>query len=292
MIKPATEWGHFLDRHVAEHGDGVIDLSIEVPDARAAYAVRSSATAEDLPTASFAGQQETYLNVRGRAALIDACRRSFASLFTDRAISYRADKGFDQLQIALSIGVQRMVRADLATSGVMFTLDTETGFRDVVLINASYGLGEPIVQGSLLAMDPRTGQILTAPGAANTQAAIGTPIPNTGIALNGTFMGEDRRKFYPEGADPIVLGFVSWFVWHCPIEPVLDGYRRHIRDRHLDVGPGTGYFIEKSGLDKDDDALFDAWEYAGKPLVARGGQTRRGPRAHSARGGESSRRLG
>ena len=89
------------------------------------------------------------MNVRGRAGLLDACRRSFASLFTDRAISYRRDKGFDQLQIALSIGVQRMVRADLATSGVMFTLDTESGFRDVVLINASYGLGEPIVQGSV-----------------------------------------------------------------------------------------------------------------------------------------------
>jgi pyruvate,water dikinase len=112
-------------------------------------AVRSSATAEDLPDASFAGQQETYLNVRGRTSLIEACRRSFASLFTDRAISYRADKGFDELQVALSIGVQRMVRSDLATSGVMFTLDTETGFRDVVLINASYGLGEPIVQGSV-----------------------------------------------------------------------------------------------------------------------------------------------
>ena len=112
-------------------------------------AVRSSATAEDLPDASFAGQQETYLNVRGRAALIDACRRAFASLFTDRAISYRAHKGFTRLPIALSIGVQRMVRSDLAVSGVMFTLDTETGFRDVVLINASYGLGEPIVQGSV-----------------------------------------------------------------------------------------------------------------------------------------------
>jgi pyruvate,water dikinase len=112
-------------------------------------AVRSSATAEDLPDASFAGQQETYLNVRGRSALLEACRRSFASLFTDRAISYRADKGFDQLQIALSVGVQRMVRSDLGTSGVMFTLDTETGFPDVVLINASYGLGEPIVQGSI-----------------------------------------------------------------------------------------------------------------------------------------------
>jgi pyruvate,water dikinase len=112
-------------------------------------AVRSSATAEDLPDASFAGQQETYLNVRGRAALLDACRRSFASLFTDRAISYRADKGFDQLEIALSIGVQRMVRSDLAVSGIMFTLDTETGFPDVVLITASYGLGEPVVQGSV-----------------------------------------------------------------------------------------------------------------------------------------------
>ena len=112
-------------------------------------AVRSSATAEDLPNASFAGQQETYLNVRGRAALLDACRRAFASLFTDRAISYRADKGFSQTEIALSIGVQRMVRSDLAVSGVMFTLDTESGFPDVVLINASYGLGEPIVQGSV-----------------------------------------------------------------------------------------------------------------------------------------------
>ena len=112
-------------------------------------AVRSSATAEDLPDASFAGQQETYLNVRGHTALLEACRRAFASLFTDRAISYRADKGFAQVPIALSIGVQRMVRSDLGTSGVMFTLDTETGFRNVVLINASYGLGEPIVQGSV-----------------------------------------------------------------------------------------------------------------------------------------------
>jgi len=112
-------------------------------------AVRSSATAEDLPEASFAGQQETYLNVQGRAALLDSCRRCFASLFTDRAISYRVDKGFDHLKIALSIGVQRMVRSDLATSGVMFTIDTESGFRDAVLINASFGLGENIVQGSV-----------------------------------------------------------------------------------------------------------------------------------------------
>ncbi|MDR3636373.1 MAG: phosphoenolpyruvate synthase [Isosphaeraceae bacterium] len=112
-------------------------------------AVRSSATAEDLPDASFAGQQETYLNVQGREALLETCKRCFASLFTDRAISYRADKGFDQFEVALSIGVQRMVRSDLAASGVMFSIDTETGFRDAVLINASYGLGENVVQGSV-----------------------------------------------------------------------------------------------------------------------------------------------
>ena len=130
--------------------DAIVSAYERLGDGEAVdVAVRSSATAEDLPDASFAGQQETYLNVRGRAALLDACRRSFASLFTDRAISYRADKGFDQLQIALSIGVQRMVRSDMATSGVMFTLDTETGFRGVVLINASYGLGETVVQGSV-----------------------------------------------------------------------------------------------------------------------------------------------
>jgi len=112
-------------------------------------AVRSSATAEDLPEASFAGQHETYLNVRGSAALIEACKRAFASLFTDRAISYRADKGFAQTAVWLSIGVQQMVRSDLGAAGILFTLDPETGFRDVVVINASYGLGEPIVQGSI-----------------------------------------------------------------------------------------------------------------------------------------------
>jgi len=112
-------------------------------------AVRSSATAEDLPDASFAGQQETYLNVQGVAALLETCKRCFASLFTDRAISYRVDKGFDHFKIALSIGVQRMVRSDLACSGVMFTIDTESGFRDAVVISAAYGLGENVVQGSV-----------------------------------------------------------------------------------------------------------------------------------------------
>ncbi len=110
-------------------------------------AVRSSATAEDLPTASFAGQQETFLNIRGEYALIQACKRCFASLFTNRAISYRVHKGFDHFQVALSIGIQKMVRSDKACSGVMFTMDTESGFPDVVYITGSYGLGENIVQG-------------------------------------------------------------------------------------------------------------------------------------------------
>lgn len=112
-------------------------------------AVRSSATAEDLPTASFAGQQETYLNIRGYNLLREACSKCFASLFTDRGISYRIDNNFDHFKVGLSIGVMKMVRSDLATSGVIFTLDTETGFRDVVFITACYGLGENIVQGAV-----------------------------------------------------------------------------------------------------------------------------------------------
>ncbi len=122
-----------------EYGEGV------------SLAVRSSATAEDLPTVSFAGQHETYLNVRGEQSLLDACRHCFASLFTDRAIHYRIDQGFDHFKVALSIGVMKMVRSDLAASGVMFTLDTESGFRDAVFITGAYGLGENVVQG---AVDP------------------------------------------------------------------------------------------------------------------------------------------
>ena len=110
-------------------------------------AVRSSATAEDLPDASFAGQQDTILNVRGEQRLIEACHECFASLWTDRAISYRTAKGFDHFDVALSIGVQPMVRSDAACSGVMFTLDTESGFREAVVINGAWGLGEAVVQG-------------------------------------------------------------------------------------------------------------------------------------------------
>ena len=112
-------------------------------------AVRSSATAEDLPDASFAGQQETYLNVHSEAEVIDACKKCFASLFTDRAISYRQTKGFDHFDVALSVCVQKMVRSDLASSGVMFSIDTETGFKNAVLITAAYGLGENVVQGTV-----------------------------------------------------------------------------------------------------------------------------------------------
>jgi len=112
-------------------------------------AVRSSATAEDLPDASFAGQQETFLNIRGDEAVVDACRKCMASLFTNRAISYRFDKGFDHFKVGLSIGIQKMVRSDKASSGVMFTIDTETGFSGVVLINGAWGLGENVVQGQV-----------------------------------------------------------------------------------------------------------------------------------------------
>jgi pyruvate, water dikinase len=112
-------------------------------------AIRSSATAEDLPDASFAGQQETYLNIKGDQAILDTCRKCFASLFTNRAISYRVDKGFDHFKVALSVGIQLMVRSDMASSGVMFSIDTESGFKDAILITGSYGLGENIVQGAV-----------------------------------------------------------------------------------------------------------------------------------------------
>lgn len=124
-------------------------LSSQYDQQETDVAVRSSATAEDLPDASFAGQQETYLNVRGPAALIDSVRNCFASLFTDRAISYREHNKYDHFQLGLSVCIQKMVRSDLASSGVAFSLDTETGFPDVVVINGSYGLGEMIVQGSV-----------------------------------------------------------------------------------------------------------------------------------------------
>ncbi|MGB5718323.1 MAG: phosphoenolpyruvate synthase, partial [Gammaproteobacteria bacterium] len=135
-------------RLASEIGAAYAEMSPEY-GADTDVAVRSSATAEDLPDASFAGQQETYLNIRGQEHLLRTCKRVLASLFTDRAIHYRVDKGFEHMSIALSIGVQKMVRSDLGASGVMFTLDTESGFRDVVMVTSAYGLGENVVQGAV-----------------------------------------------------------------------------------------------------------------------------------------------
>ena len=151
------EVGHHI-RNLFHIAPMPADLALEIYDAyqqlgreyghrNISVAVRSSATAEDLPTASFAGQQDTFLNIAGKDELIDACKKCFASLFTDRAIVYRYDKNFDYKKIALSIAVQKMVRSDKASSGVAFSLDTESGFKNAVVINASYGLGEAIVQG-------------------------------------------------------------------------------------------------------------------------------------------------
>ena len=140
---------HFPEDIAREIKEAYNELSRRYHKSEADVAVRSSATAEDLPSASFAGQQESFLNVSGEDELLEACRRCYASLFTDRAISYRQDKGFNHMEVALSIGIQKMVRSDKAGSGVMFSIDTETGFPDVVIINASWGLGENVVQGTV-----------------------------------------------------------------------------------------------------------------------------------------------
>ncbi len=125
------------------------ELTAQAGNTDCSWAVRSSATAEDLPDASFAGQQETFLNVHGLDNIKRSIKEVFASLYNDRAISYRVHQGFTHAEVALSAGIQRMVRSDLAASGVMFTLDTESGFRDAVFITASYGLGEMVVQGAV-----------------------------------------------------------------------------------------------------------------------------------------------
>jgi len=141
--------GHFPDATARAIAEAYRGLAERTGTAEPAVAVRSSATAEDLPTASFAGQQETFLNVVGERSLLDACRHCYASLYTDRAISYREMQGFAHEKVALSVGVQVMVRADRGGAGIMFTLDTESGFPGVVVISANWGLGEPIVQGAV-----------------------------------------------------------------------------------------------------------------------------------------------
>jgi len=145
VVYAATSGEVLRDQIVAAYRD----LKKRCGEGELAVAIRSSATAEDLPTASFAGQHDSFLNVRGEAAVVEACRRCFASIFTDRAIGYRLDNRFDHFKVALSVAVMKMVRSDLGASGVIFTLDTETGFRDVVFVTGGYGLGENIVQGAI-----------------------------------------------------------------------------------------------------------------------------------------------
>ena len=195
-----------------------------------AVAVRSSATAEDLPDASFAGQQETYLNVNGEADLLAACRRCYASLFTDRAISYRQINGFDHFEVALSIGVQRMVRSDLACSGVMFSIDTETGFRNAVLLTAAYGLGENVVQGAvnpdeLLIFKPTLEQgfapIVSKRLGSKAIRMVYGAAADPGVAAGGQGGGThnepvpeaERRRFALSDAEALQLGR-----WACRIE--------------------------------------------------------------------------
>lgn len=148
-IRAAINAGDWPDDISASIVESYRELVRRTGSADVPVAVRSSATAEDLPDASFAGQQETYLNVRGEEALLNTCRQCYASLFTDRAITYRKLKGFDHKQVALSVGVQQMVKSDIGGAGVMFSIDTESGFDKVVLINAAWGLGENVVQGSV-----------------------------------------------------------------------------------------------------------------------------------------------
>lgn len=163
------------------------ELSKRSGHVHAAVAVRSSATAEDLPDASFAGQQETFLNVVGERQLLDACRRCYASLFTDRAITYRELKGFDDLDVALSIGVQRMVRSDIGASGVMFSIDTESGFPRVVEISAAWGLGELVVQGIV---DPDSYKVFS-PLLAD---------PSLSPIIERTAGAKERKMIYARGA--------------------------------------------------------------------------------------------
>jgi pyruvate,water dikinase len=155
-IRRAVLRGDWPAETVAAIREGYLQLSRRLGVEATDVAVRSSATAEDLPEASFAGQQESFLNIRGADALLEACRRCYASLFTDRAIAYRQAQGFNHLEVALSIGIQKMVRSDLAGAGVMFSIDTETGFDRIVLIDAAWGLGEIVVQG---AVDPDEYQV-------------------------------------------------------------------------------------------------------------------------------------
>jgi pyruvate,water dikinase len=200
-----------------------------------AVAVRSSATAEDLPEASFAGQQESFLNVSGESSLLDACLKCFASLFTDRAIAYRIDNGFDHMSVRLSIGVQKMIRSDLAASGVIFTLDPESGFTDVVLITSAFGLGENIVKGRVepdefLVFKPTLNQGYEAVMRHKTgskewkliysQASESKPLEEATVNIETSAL--ERRSF--SLTDPEIITLAKWA---CLIEEQYSNYHGH-----------------------------------------------------------------
>jgi len=213
----SAEFPHELKEAIIE---GYKHLCIQYgPDTD--VAVRSSATAEDLPDASFAGQQETYLNIKGHSMLLDAVKKCFASLFTNRAISYRKDKNFNQFSIALSVGIQKMVRSDLACSGVMFSIDTETGFRDAVLINGSYGLGENVVQG---AVNPDEYYVFKPTLKQGYKPIISKKVGDKSVRMiydtqgskttkNVSVPKEDREKFCLKDEEVLILAR-----WACTIE--------------------------------------------------------------------------
>ncbi|MFD0274226.1 phosphoenolpyruvate synthase [Kitasatospora sp. NPDC127111] len=203
-------------------------LGLEVRRTDPDVAVRSSATAEDLPEASFAGQQETFLNVRGRAAVIDACHRCFASLFTDRAIDYRERMGFDHMAVALSVGVQLMVRADLGGAGVVFTLDPESGFPGAVVVSAAWGLGETVVSGQVdpdeyvvfkpLLKDPALNPVIQAQVGAKRRKAV---YATEGLTRTVDTIPEERAGRVLDDAE--VRALAEWAVaveehFGCPMD--------------------------------------------------------------------------
>ncbi len=232
-----------------------------------AVAVRSSATAEDLPEASFAGQQDTLLNIRGLDAVVEGVHAVYASLFTDRAISYRTHHGFDHRQVALSVGVQEMVRADLSSSGVMFTLDTDSGFRDVVFITAGYGLGETLVQGSV---NPDEFYVykpaLAAGRSAILRRTLGTKALKMVYAENGAATpvttvevpAEDRRRFSISDAEVEELARQAMRIerhYGCPMDiewakDGVDGRLRIVQARPETVQGRSGRLIERFTLEQ------------------------------------------
>ncbi len=235
-------------RNLLLHASLPFDLRIEIEDAyrrlcdrlgrQPELAVRSSATAEDLPGASFAGQQETFLNVRGIDALLESVQRCIASLFTDRAISYRAQHGFNHMEVALSVGVQPMVRSDKGSAGVIFTLDPESGFRDVVVISSAYGLGEMVVQGSV---NPDEWTVFKPMLGSAVQSIVGRRLGSKEVQLvygeegRGTVKAEtgkaERAQFSLADEDVLTLA-----CWACLIEEHYSKLAGHPQPMDIEWG--------------------------------------------------------